>query len=283
MTRNRRSAAGFRRYFPARAGCSTWNIRSGGGDRPAAFLPDSSPAATSAPRRSRSSPPRSGSRGSSSRSSSSRAATNSRSWRGRDAGGRPQSRAGARSGRRARETVRQRAARNCARRKPSAGGLEPARGRGSLCASEGGVSSDAGGGRSASRQGSGERRQQPEASQACRPACARRSVAASSPPDMHGRSRRSARPTTGATCRGDRATGPFGAADREAGGGRAGGAPLRRENRRDPFTRDAEEKLSRRLSTRVHIVRSGGGGKIEITFGSEEELIGLFERLSGKN
>ena len=48
------------------------------------------------------------------------------------------------------------------------------------------------------------------------------------------------------------------------------------------FTRDAEEKLSRRLGTRVQIVRKRRGGKIEISFGSEEELIGLFERLRGK-
>jgi ParB family chromosome partitioning protein len=58
---------------------------------------------------------------------------------------------------------------------------------------------------------------------------------------------------------------------------------VRREHRRDPFTRDAEEKLSRRLATRVRIVRRRRrGGKIEIAFGSEEELIGLYERLSGK-
>ncbi|HYR45900.1 MAG TPA: ParB/RepB/Spo0J family partition protein, partial [Thermoanaerobaculia bacterium] len=58
---------------------------------------------------------------------------------------------------------------------------------------------------------------------------------------------------------------------------------ITRSERRDPFTRDAEEKLSRRLATRVHIVRRRRGGKIEIAFGSEEELIGLYERLSGKS
>lgn len=61
----------------------------------------------------------------------------------------------------------------------------------------------------------------------------------------------------------------FGSADR-----------LRKERRRDPFTRDAEEKLSRRLRARVRIVRRRRGGKVEIAFGSEDELIGLFERLS---
>ena len=58
---------------------------------------------------------------------------------------------------------------------------------------------------------------------------------------------------------------------------------LRRERRSDPFTRDAEEKLSRRLKTRVRIARSRRGGRIEISFGTEEELMGLFDRLSGKN
>ena len=56
-----------------------------------------------------------------------------------------------------------------------------------------------------------------------------------------------------------------------------------RERHADPFTRDAEEKLSRRLKSRVRIVRRRRGGRIEIAFGSEEELIGLFERLSGKS
>ncbi len=60
----------------------------------------------------------------------------------------------------------------------------------------------------------------------------------------------------------------------------AGARVLRRQPRRDPFTRDAEEKLSRRLGTRVRIVRRRRGGRIEITFGSEEELIGLYERLA---
>ncbi|HEX9286715.1 MAG TPA: ParB/RepB/Spo0J family partition protein [Thermoanaerobaculia bacterium] len=59
-----------------------------------------------------------------------------------------------------------------------------------------------------------------------------------------------------------------------------GGADkLRREHRRDPFTRDAEEKLSRRLRSRVRIVRRRRRGRVEISFGSEDELIGLYERL----
>lgn len=60
------------------------------------------------------------------------------------------------------------------------------------------------------------------------------------------------------------------------------GPKLRPEHRRDPFTRDAEEKLSRRLQARVRILRRRRGGRLEISFGSEEELIGLFERLVGR-
>ena len=63
----------------------------------------------------------------------------------------------------------------------------------------------------------------------------------------------------------------------------AAGDHVIHEKRRDPFTRDAEEKLSRSLQTRVRIVRSRRGGKIELPFSSEEELIGLFERLSGRS
>jgi ParB family transcriptional regulator, chromosome partitioning protein len=59
----------------------------------------------------------------------------------------------------------------------------------------------------------------------------------------------------------------------------AAGDKVQREKRRDPFTRDAEEKLTRRLQTRVRIVRLRRGGRIELSFGSEDELIGLFERM----
>jgi ParB family chromosome partitioning protein len=61
-----------------------------------------------------------------------------------------------------------------------------------------------------------------------------------------------------------------------------GPARIKRDKRRDPFTRDAEEKLSRRLHTRVRIARRRRGGRIEISFSTEEELIGLYERLIGK-
>jgi ParB family chromosome partitioning protein len=60
----------------------------------------------------------------------------------------------------------------------------------------------------------------------------------------------------------------------------ASGDRLRKDRRRDPFTRDAEEKLSRRLRARVRIVRRRRGGRLEIAFGSEDELIGLYERLA---
>lgn len=57
---------------------------------------------------------------------------------------------------------------------------------------------------------------------------------------------------------------------------------IRGTKRVDPFTRDAEEKLSRRLRTKVRIRRHRRGGRIEFPFGSEEELINLFELLMGK-
>jgi len=63
----------------------------------------------------------------------------------------------------------------------------------------------------------------------------------------------------------------------------APGTAVRREVRRDPFTREAEEKLTRRLAARVRIRRRRRGGTMEIAFGSEEELIRLYERLTGKN
>jgi ParB family chromosome partitioning protein len=49
----------------------------------------------------------------------------------------------------------------------------------------------------------------------------------------------------------------------------------------DADTRDAELRLARALGTRVEIRRKRRGGEVRISFFSEEELIGLFERLSG--
>lgn len=51
---------------------------------------------------------------------------------------------------------------------------------------------------------------------------------------------------------------------------------------KDVFTRDAEERLARALMTKVEIARGRKGGTIKIAFGSEDELIRLFERLSDK-
>jgi ParB family chromosome partitioning protein len=48
----------------------------------------------------------------------------------------------------------------------------------------------------------------------------------------------------------------------------------------DVHTRAAEERLRLALGTRVRIVRKGKAGRIEISFGSEEELIRLYERLT---
>jgi ParB family transcriptional regulator, chromosome partitioning protein len=48
----------------------------------------------------------------------------------------------------------------------------------------------------------------------------------------------------------------------------------------DVHTRAAEEKLKIQLGTRVRIVRKGKGGRIEIDFTSEEELIRIYETLT---
>jgi ParB family chromosome partitioning protein len=48
----------------------------------------------------------------------------------------------------------------------------------------------------------------------------------------------------------------------------------------DVHTRAAEERLRLVLGTRVRIVRHGPRGRIEIDFGSEDELIRVFELLT---
>jgi len=50
----------------------------------------------------------------------------------------------------------------------------------------------------------------------------------------------------------------------------------------DADTHDAERRLSRTLGTKVEIHRRRRGGEIRITFYSEEELIGLFKRITEK-
>jgi hypothetical protein len=57
---------------------------------------------------------------------------------------------------------------------------------------------------------------------------------------------------------------------------------IRREKPRDPFARDAEEKLSRRLQAKTEVRRARRGGTITIRFGSEEELIRIYDQLMGK-
>ncbi len=51
----------------------------------------------------------------------------------------------------------------------------------------------------------------------------------------------------------------------------------------DVHTRAAEERLHLVLGTRVRIVRQGPRGRIEIDFGSEDELIRLYEQLTSRN
>jgi ParB family transcriptional regulator, chromosome partitioning protein len=51
----------------------------------------------------------------------------------------------------------------------------------------------------------------------------------------------------------------------------------------DPDTRDAEQRLQRALGTRVEIRRRKKGGEVRLAFYSEEQLIGLFERLVGRD
>ncbi|MGH9459351.1 MAG: ParB/RepB/Spo0J family partition protein [Thermoanaerobaculia bacterium] len=61
-----------------------------------------------------------------------------------------------------------------------------------------------------------------------------------------------------------------------------GPPPAKREKLKDVFTRDAEEKLMRVLRTRVEIDRRRRGGRIGIHFNNEDELIRIYEELSGR-
>jgi len=49
----------------------------------------------------------------------------------------------------------------------------------------------------------------------------------------------------------------------------------------DVHTRAAEDRLRLALGTRVRIVRHGSRGRIEVDFGSEDELIRIYEQLAG--
>jgi ParB family transcriptional regulator, chromosome partitioning protein len=57
--------------------------------------------------------------------------------------------------------------------------------------------------------------------------------------------------------------------------------PVRTPQPADVHTRAAEDKLRLQLGTRVRIVRRGTKGRIEIEFVSEEELIRIYDALSG--
>lgn len=54
------------------------------------------------------------------------------------------------------------------------------------------------------------------------------------------------------------------------------------EKEKDVFTRDAEDKLTRTLRSKVEIDRKRRGGVIHIRFGSEDELIRLVDELMGR-
>lgn len=63
--------------------------------------------------------------------------------------------------------------------------------------------------------------------------------------------------------------------------GKGAGGRKKKTRAVDADTRDAEVRLARALGTKVEIRRRKRGGEVRIAFYSEEELIGLFERLSG--
>ena len=74
------------------------------------------------------------------------------------------------------------------------------------------------------------------------------------------------------------AQGPLGARGR-APGGSPSSAPGKKETRRDPNTRAAEERLRAALGARVEIRRTGRKGVLRIPFASEAELQRLFDLL----
>ena len=55
----------------------------------------------------------------------------------------------------------------------------------------------------------------------------------------------------------------------------------KQQDQKDVFTRDAEERLQKSLRTKVEIRRKRRGGAIQISFANEDELIRLFENLTG--
>jgi ParB family chromosome partitioning protein len=60
-------------------------------------------------------------------------------------------------------------------------------------------------------------------------------------------------------------------------------APAAAPEQADVHTRAAEDRLRLVLGTRVRIVRKGPGGRIEIEFASEDELIRIYEQLTDRS
>ncbi|HET7712174.1 MAG TPA: ParB/RepB/Spo0J family partition protein [Thermoanaerobaculia bacterium] len=56
----------------------------------------------------------------------------------------------------------------------------------------------------------------------------------------------------------------------------------KKEKQKDVFTRDAEERLTRTLRTKVEIDRKRRGGVIHIRFASEDDLIRIYDDLTGR-
>ncbi|HEX6176792.1 MAG TPA: chromosome partitioning protein ParB, partial [Thermoanaerobaculia bacterium] len=56
----------------------------------------------------------------------------------------------------------------------------------------------------------------------------------------------------------------------------------KKEKEKDVFTRDAEERLTRALRTKVEIDRKRRGGVIHIRFSSEDDLIRIYDDLTGR-
>jgi len=59
-------------------------------------------------------------------------------------------------------------------------------------------------------------------------------------------------------------------------------AAQKKEKEKDVFTRDAEERLARTLRTKVDIDRKRRGGVIHIRFASEDDLIRIYDDLTGR-
>ena len=59
-------------------------------------------------------------------------------------------------------------------------------------------------------------------------------------------------------------------------------ASKKNEKEKDVFTRDAEERLTRVLRTKVDIDRKRRGGVIHIRFASEDDLIRIYDDLTGR-